>query len=172
MLRTLARFQALAPAILLPLVGPKSSRFGYVHQAACDSTDEAPREPDKSVSFSLDDFPYVEDPAWDEEKQNCSFCKHFLASPCKTQFKRWSNCVDKAKESNLDFISACTVFTGLLLDCTSEHQNYFGSMTEDSSEDETTEVDSDINKSKGDGEIEEKATSDRIVTEPKQVEKS
>ena len=36
-----------------------------------------------------------------KEKRNCTFCTAFLDSPCSTQFKHWSRCVDKAKDGNI-----------------------------------------------------------------------
>ena len=34
------------------------------------------------------------------EKRSCTFCSMFLDSPCSTQFKFWSRCIDKAKEGD------------------------------------------------------------------------
>lgn len=62
---------------------------------------------------------------WDIEKEKCSFCKAFLKSPCRLPFKRWSLCVDKAKEEDKDFVQACSEHTNALLECTSEHSSFF-----------------------------------------------
>jgi len=67
----------------------------------------------------------VEDAKWEEEKEKCDFCKMFLGSPCKEQFKKWSRCVDKAKQNEKDFVSECTLQTERLLDCTSENNAFF-----------------------------------------------
>jgi hypothetical protein len=71
-----------------------------------------------------------DDEAWEAEKQKCSFCKQFLDSPCKVQFKGWSKCVDKAKELNIDFVAACTDYTDKLLDCTSANNSFFAKVDE------------------------------------------
>ena len=39
-----------------------------------------------------------EDAAWEKEKENCSFCKHFLSSPCKLQVKPRRRKIKKIKE--------------------------------------------------------------------------
>jgi hypothetical protein len=63
--------------------------------------------------------------AWNIEKEKCSFCKQFLLSPCKLQFTRWSKCVDKAKETELNYVKVCSQYTEALMGCTSENQEYF-----------------------------------------------
>lgn len=65
------------------------------------------------------------DKAWESEKESCSFCNQFLRSPCKNDFRRWSQCVDKAKELDVDFIKACMKYTNLLMECTSENVEFF-----------------------------------------------
>lgn len=67
------------------------------------------------------------DEAYLNDKQSCSFCKHFLGSPCKTEFLYWSKCVDMAKEQGLDYVAACDEYTGALLECTREHSEHFAS---------------------------------------------
>jgi len=66
-----------------------------------------------------------DDEAWEAEKQNCSFCRQFLQSPCKLPFKNWSKCVDKAKVDNTDFVTVCSQYTSSLMQCTSENAQYF-----------------------------------------------
>lgn len=39
---------------------------------------------EEAAKQSIDD----DDEAWEKEKQNCSFCRHFLSSPCKAQVRR------------------------------------------------------------------------------------
>ena len=72
-----------------------------------------------------DDEDEVADAAWMEEKQKCSFCKMFIFSPCKKQFKLWSLCVDKAKAEEKDFTTACSFYTKALMNCTSDNSDYF-----------------------------------------------
>ena len=62
---------------------------------------------------------------WDAEKQSCSFCQYFLASPCADPFRKWSRCVDIAKEENLDYVSTCSVYTNALMKCTESEAKYF-----------------------------------------------
>ena len=63
--------------------------------------------------------------AWEEEKSGCSFCQHFLKSPCKKPFSRWSKCVDKSKDAGLDYVTTCGEYTDALMACTSEHSPWF-----------------------------------------------
>mmetsp|Transcript_28070 Transcript_28070/g.47218 ORF Transcript_28070/g.47218 Transcript_28070/m.47218 type:complete len:203 (-) Transcript_28070:161-769(-) len=75
-----------------------------------------------------------DDKDWEAEKEKCSFCKFFIESPCKKHFKKWSKCVDKAKEDETDFASVCSEFTQALMLCTSQHPEYFSGM-EDAADD-------------------------------------
>eukprot|EP01041_Mallomonas_annulata_P008493 gene8493-17512_t len=85
-----------------------------------------------------------EDEQWEIEKEKCSFCKHFLQSPCKVQFKEWSKCVDKAKADDKNFVEICALETEALIKCTSEHPEYFESFQKDES---STEDEEDMNDS-------------------------
>ena len=67
----------------------------------------------------------VEKDDWDESKENCPFCKFFMKSPCKLEFKKWSKCVDDAKAKDIDFVEACGVYTDALITCTITNKNYF-----------------------------------------------
>lgn len=58
-----------------------------------------------------EDDSLLDDDAWEAKKQSCSFCKFFLDSPCKTQFRDWSRCVDRCKKTEEDFKEACSPFT-------------------------------------------------------------
>jgi hypothetical protein len=69
-----------------------------------------------------------EDVEWNVEKEKCSFCRQFLQSPCKNQFRRWSKCVDLAKEKDVDFVKACSGYTNDLMDCTSLNTDYFAEL--------------------------------------------
>lgn len=35
----------------------------------------------------------------DDEKEECPFCRYFLDSPCKSQFKVWQACIDKSAQA-------------------------------------------------------------------------
>ena len=84
--------------------------------------------------------PEDSDEQWEIEKEKCSFCKHFLKSPCKEQFKSWSKCVDKAKEDGTDFVETCQAQTAALIECTSAHPEYFEQPENDESTDEDKEI--------------------------------
>lgn len=88
-----------------------------------------------------------DDAEWMLEKQKCSFCKQFLESPCKIPFRRWSKCVDKAKEDNLEFVGACFKYTGALIECTTNNEAYFRRMDDDDDDDvvDENEVDPQSN---------------------------
>jgi hypothetical protein len=83
--------------------------------------DAAP--PEAAVAVVHDEA--AEDAEWEEKKKHCSFCKHFLNSPCKMQFKGWSKCVEKCKEEDIDFVEHCGAHTKALVHCTSSYPEYF-----------------------------------------------
>jgi hypothetical protein len=86
----------------------------------------------------------VDDEEWLKEKEKCSFCTFFLGSPCRNQFIKWSKCVDLAKSKELDFIKSCSVYTKALMECTSEHDEYFAKAgDENTNEDEEESPDID-----------------------------
>ena len=66
-----------------------------------------------------------DDAEWEEKKKNCSFCRHFLESPCRLQFKAWSKCVEKCKEDDTDFVEICSPYTRELVTCTSLNPEHF-----------------------------------------------
>eukprot|EP00607_Mallomonas_marina_P009814 CAMPEP_0182419590 /NCGR_PEP_ID=MMETSP1167-20130531/4008_1 /TAXON_ID=2988 /ORGANISM="Mallomonas Sp, Strain CCMP3275" /LENGTH=172 /DNA_ID=CAMNT_0024594585 /DNA_START=71 /DNA_END=589 /DNA_ORIENTATION=- len=78
--------------------------------------------------------PEEEEEQWEIEKEKCSFCKHFLKSPCKAEFKGWSKCVDKAKEEEKDFVSVCNAQTEALILCTTANPEYFQSLSDPENE--------------------------------------
>lgn len=80
-----------------------------------------------------------EDARWEVEKEKCPFCRQFLLSPCKEEFKHWSKCVDKAKESDLDYIGSCSVFTRALMTCTDVNSEHFQRKAERDDDDEEEE---------------------------------
>lgn len=108
--------------------------YNYLVRANYARSDYMPREAyleiisdasDEILAVKLD-----EDEEWEIEKEKCSFCKHFLKSPCKSQFKHWSKCVDKAKEDNDDFVSVCTSQTEALIMCTTANPDYFNDLNQ------------------------------------------
>ncbi len=66
-----------------------------------------------------------ENAEWERQKSTCSFCQYFLASPCAVPFRRWSMCVDIAKEESLDYVSTCSPYTTALMQCTETESKYF-----------------------------------------------
>lgn len=82
---------------------------------------------------------------WDIKKENCSFCKMFLESPCKRQFQRWSKCVDNAKKINEDdFVIPCAPCTHDLMSCTSSHNDYFEELARKNAAEAAEEDDDDV----------------------------
>ena len=90
----------------------------------------------RQLPLEIDDNDDEDDSEWMAEKEKCSFCKQFILSPCKVPFRKWSKCVDKAKEENLDFVAACFKYTGALIECTTNNEDYFTSMSDDDEEEE------------------------------------
>lgn len=83
----------------------------------------------KQLSSQLAKKVEIEDPegdmAWEIEKSGCSFCQYFLHSPCSVPFRKWSKCVDLAKDANLDYVSTCSSYTDALMLCTETNAEYF-----------------------------------------------
>lgn len=100
---------------------------------------------------------------WEKEKEKCPFCKHFLESPCREQFKIWSRCVDKAKADGEDFIIACKDVSTDLFTCTAANEDYFGSSTGDDMDDDNDDVVEEDDDILSDDEVAE--MSDREVQE-------
>lgn len=121
-------------AVVAPHVEPVIvESLGDVVEVESTKTEE-PVEAQIVVDESDED-----DAAWVEEKQKCSFCKMFILSPCKKQFKNWSNCVDKAKAEDKDFASVCSDYTKALMGCTSDNSEYFQALESAASEEDTQE---------------------------------
>ena len=76
---------------------------------------------------------------WEVEKEKCSFCRHFLGSPCRTDFINWSKCVDAAKESEEDFVAKCQKYTENLVKCTAQYPDFFEGLRGDGAEDDEVE---------------------------------
>lgn len=81
-----------------------------------------------------------DDLEWEEKKRNCSFCRHFLESPCKLQFKNWSKCVEKCKEKDTDFVEICSSHTRDLVTCTSSNPDYFNEPGDNDDSDATVSL--------------------------------
>lgn len=103
---------------------------------ASEAASAAAAEHTKPVVASLDQQPPEidddDDATWEERKQKCSFCRQFLESPCKFQFRQWSRCVDKAKAEEKEFIEACQLYTRALLNCTTDNAEYFEALSHSS----------------------------------------
>jgi len=65
---------------------------------------------------------------------------------CKEAFVAWEACVDKAKETDEDFVEACYETTSALRDCMLKDPEYYGPMTGE------TEGEDDAEGGKGDDE--------------------
>ena len=102
---------------------------------------EIPRQ----LPLEIEDKDDEDHSEWMAEKEKCSFCEQFLLSPCKVPFRKWSKCVDKAKEENLDFVASCFKYTGALIECTTNNEDYFTSMSDDDVEEE------EVDDASGDG---------------------
>lgn len=86
-----------------------------------------------------------DDAEWEKKKSECSFCRMFLESPCKQQFKAWSKCVDKAKSEGKEFKDECVEQSRALFTCTSDHHEYFKQLNDmmDGEDEEGAENDID-----------------------------
>ncbi len=82
------------------------------------------------VRESVDNSGPEEDAAWDAKKSTCSFCQFFMESPCAVPFRKWSRCVDLAKEDGLNYVTTCAIFTNALMACTESNAKYFEALRE------------------------------------------
>lgn len=62
---------------------------------------------------------------WEKDKQACSFCKFYLNSPCRLQFRDWSRCIERAKLADDSYVEVCHHFSNALFDCTREYKSFF-----------------------------------------------
>eukprot|EP01040_Poterioochromonas_malhamensis_P011337 gene11336-12351_t len=125
------------------------------------STEEVQEAKKPVEDIVIEDMSEEEDKKWEEEKQHCSFCRSFLQSPCKEPFKKWSRCVDRAKDKDVDFIEACQTYTRALMNCTKEHEEYFSALRKqvaEQSEDE--EDDSEQGEEEEESDVREKEEGD------------
>ena len=121
----------------------------------------------KQAHIVVDDEDDEDDAEWMAEKEKCSFCKQFLQSPCKIPFRKWSKCVDKAKEENLEFVAACFQYTGALIECTNDNQDYFTRMSDYSDDEEVEEGQNGDSPTEA---VVEQTITDRDATEEGSVE--
>ena len=136
------KFAAIA-TIAAPAYFRNTPQFlTYLEPEAASVPDVKP----KQGAIEIVDDDDEDDAEWMAEKEKCSFCKQFLQSPCKIPFRKWSKCVDKAKEEDLEFVAACFQYTGALIECTTDNQEYFARMS-DYSDDEDVEEGQDENSS-------------------------
>ena len=136
--------------------------------------DDSVKTPKPSVNIPkivIDPSDSGDDATWEAEKEKCSFCKAFLGSPCKDQFKYWSKCVDKAKTLEVDFAVACSDYTKALMECTSANGDYFSSLSSDNDDDEDGSDSSNDsgNPNDSDGDNKAPSASSDLVSEDKSV---
>ncbi len=109
---------------LIPALKPSFSENNNVVNVKSDIVVDIDNAATKEQS--ADEVDEVDDEAeWEAKKEQCSFCRHFLLSPCSEPFKQWSKCVDKAKAEDKDFVEACSIQTNSLMTCTSSNAQYF-----------------------------------------------
>jgi mitochondrial intermembrane space import and assembly protein 40 len=75
----------------------------------------------------------------EEEEETCGFCKYMKGGSCKDVFVAWEACVDKAKETDEDFVEVCYEATSALRDCMLKDPEYYGPMTGESEDDDDGE---------------------------------
>lgn len=120
-----------------------SSDAHHVKSSQAVVIDEAIKEQQRSegdVEAVVDSDNAEEVDTWEEQKKHCSFCKHFIESPCKMAFKKWSICVENAKNDEKDFVTLCSQATSDLVECTSKYPEYFREAAEKT---ESEEADGD-----------------------------
>jgi len=100
-----------------------------------------------SSSSSSASQPKDDDDDGEEEEETCGFCKYMKGGSCKDAFVAWEACVDKAKETDEDFVEVCYEATSALRDCMLKDPEYYGPMTGESEDDDDGE------SAKGEGEI-------------------
>jgi hypothetical protein len=113
-----------------------------IPSAAAATGDDAPGGSGPTFVAALDDVD--DDKHWDEKMSQCSFCRHFLLSPCKEQFKGWSRCVDQSRALGEDFTTVCAEQTRFLMQCTDIHPDYFSNSSQDDEEVEGSAVEEDV----------------------------
>ena len=122
-----------ASVAVLPLILTSNRFIRWKRYSVCDSANEQQQKED-------------DDAYWEKKKAECSFCRMFLESPCSSQFKLWSRCVDRAKEEEKDFKEECSIVSSALFACTSENHEYFQQLTD--------AMDAEEEEGEGEGEAE------------------
>ena len=84
---------------------------------------EIPRQ----LTREIEDKDDSDDVQWMLEKMEHPFCEKFLSSPCRVPFTKWAKCADKAKEENSDIATDCFIYTGALIECTTNNEDHFPS---------------------------------------------
>ena len=92
-----------------------------------------------SSSSSSASQPKDDDDDGEEEEETCGFCKYMKGGSCKDAFVAWEACVDKAKETDEDFVEVCYEATSALRDCMLKDPEYYGPMTGESEDDDDGE---------------------------------
>lgn len=59
----------------------------------------------------------------------CGFCRFMRAGPCGDVFTQWEKCIDRARDSNADFVELCGPETLELKKCTDKHPEYYGELS-------------------------------------------
>ncbi len=174
-------FSSVISFSLLQRVLMRSSTTSALLLAHCDSAeqDKTTTNDDESPDFvdikdEREVLPlYVEDlidtpeaeAEWDAQKEKCSFCRHFMLSPCRQEFKKWAKCVDLAKEKDIDFVQACQHYTRALMSCTESNSEYFAATRPDEGDDEQSSSESAQQEGKQNNEGE--SNSDQTVDQSK-----
>ena len=99
-----------------------------------------------STSQTKDDDVADETKGDDEDEETCGFCKYMKGGSCKDAFVAWEACVDKAKETDEDFVEVCYEATSALRECMWKDPEYYGPMTG-----ESEDGDDDGEGAKGEG---------------------
>ena len=66
----------------------------------------------------------------EEEVHECGFCKFMKAGPCGEAFVAWEACVEKCKDTDMDFIEKCGNQTLALKDCVDLNPDYYAVLSE------------------------------------------
>jgi hypothetical protein len=112
----------------------QSNNETAVSQDKEDSLEEEKPSVEPLYVEDLIDTPEAE-AEWDAQKEKCSFCRHFMLSPCRQEFKKWAKCVDIAKAKDIDFVYACQHYTRALMTCTESNSEYFAATRPDEGDD-------------------------------------
>jgi hypothetical protein len=117
----------------------KSSQAHVIEEAIKEQ-----QRADGDVETAVDTVNNEEEDEWEQQKKHCSFCRHFIESPCKLAFKKWSICVENAKNDEKDFVSLCSQATSDLVECTSNYPEYFREAAEKSGDGDDEDSDGSL----------------------------